>query len=101
MKSHFVTATLAATSFAALVAILAFSDARAVEPIPGARIGTAPAEARAKLAESGFHMVRFQRGPEVLAITAIRLGRRVKAYVDPKTGEILRLARNRGAARAP
>lgn len=74
---------------ACTVAVLIAGPATAVEPEPGARVGSGPAEIAAALAESGYTIRKYEAKGRRLEVRAVRDGRRVAFQVDAATGTVV------------
>ena len=65
--------------------------ALAVEPTPGAKLGTTVQHISAALSEDGYEMTRYERGGSRIEIYAVKGDLRYEIYVDAGTGEVTRL----------
>jgi hypothetical protein len=58
---------------------------------PGDRVGTTDAEIRASLTAQGYEVRKIERDDGVMEAYALRDGKRYEIYVDPNSGEVLRV----------
>jgi len=76
--------TITVAAALALVAAPVF----AVEPAPGATLGTDLDAVSAALEEDGFALTEWEREDRQIELTAVKEGRRLEVYVDAETGEV-------------
>ncbi len=81
--------TIRSIAAAALIAVAA--PALAVEPVPGALLGTDPAAIAAALQDSGWTIREIEREKGRIEVKAQRDGRRLEVYVDAATGAVSKI----------
>ena len=88
---------------AAAAAALVAGAALAVEPTPGASLGTTVQDISAALSEDGYEMTRYERERNRIEVYAVRGDVRHEIYVDARTGEVMRVetAGRRGPSPLP
>jgi hypothetical protein len=80
---------------AGLAAALAATAAAAVEPAPGARLGTDAAAVAESLAADGWTLTKYEREGRSLEVYAEKDGRRVEMKLDPDTGVVREIEEER------
>lgn len=80
-----------------LTAALLAIPALAVEPTPGAALGTDAAEIARALAESGYEMSKYEREGDRIEVYAVRRGERTEVYVDARTGRVVKIESESGS----
>lgn len=75
-------------SFATLAATLFATAALAVEPVPGAMLGTADSEIAAALGDDGYALHYVEREHGKIEVKATKDGRRYEIKIDAKTGKV-------------
>ena len=88
-------------SFMPILAVVALitGPAMAVEPALGAKLGSSAAEISAALAADGYKLTKYEREDSRIEVTAVKDQRRVKVYVDPTSGKVVKTAWQAGGAR--
>lgn len=71
--------------------LLAAGAALAVEPTLGTRLGTTIGEIAAALEAEGYSVTKFERDDGRIEVTALRDDRRIELYIDPASGEVVKL----------
>ena len=70
-------------------AVLTIGTALAIEPAPGAKLGTTATEISTALGADGYDMTLYEKRRDGIAIRAIKEDRRLDLTVDPSSGEVV------------
>jgi predicted small secreted protein len=71
------------------IAVLTIGTAYAVEPVPGARLGTTATEISTALGADGYDMTRYEKRADGITVWAIKEDRRIDLTVDATSGEVI------------
>ncbi|GGH38358.1 Peptidase propeptide and YPEB domain-containing protein [Cribrihabitans marinus] len=75
----------------ATLSTLLAGAAFAVEPMPGANLGTSIEDISAALSEDGYELTKYEREGNRIEVYAVKGDARYELYVDPTSGEVTRL----------
>lgn len=77
--------------FPALLATSVAGTAHAVEPAPGATLGTTADAIKTALAADGYEMTRYDKRPALILVQAVKDGTRHMLFLNGRSGEVVKV----------